>query len=511
MEAIREKVLGRLFHGKAIASANIRNRYMRQIGLRVEILFNILFLTAVAMFLLGIIAFKVTERFALQGKIEGVESIIAAFDSLYTKEGNLEDGIDFLKDVLEPGAWGVVADDQNRTVFHADSTQPPAGLTDPLIIEVMKTRRQTVDVEGINLPPFSFYRGFKIVAPLNKGGVILIYQPLASLQENLVLGQRLIAISIILDLLVIAFFGFYILSRRVVRPVHKLIKVTEEIARGKFPKERDLGGVREVNQLNEALKRMYDEIEASKLKLEENIEAIEESNRALVKAQRELIASEKLASLGKLAAGVAHEIGNPLSAISGYVEVLKKGYISEEEKKTELLTNIQREVDRIDRIIRTLLDYSRPKDLELKKVEVNDLIGRVVDIIKTQGILKAIELKSELLNGPMYVEADPHQLSQVMINLILNAKDAVSKDGLITVSTSRALNGGVEITVKDNGVGIPEEVMGKIFDPFFTTKEPGKGTGLGLSVSQRIVQIFNGNISVESEPGKGTIFKIVFP
>ncbi|MGH7793049.1 MAG: hypothetical protein ACREOB_12115, partial [Thermodesulfobacteriota bacterium] len=141
MEAIREKVLGRLFHGKAIASANIRNRYMRQIGLRVEILFNILFLTAVAMFLLGIIAFKVAERFALQGKIEGVESIIAAFDSLYAKEGNLEDGIDFLKDVLEPGAWGVVADDQNRTVFHADSTQPPAGLTDPLIIEVMKTRR----------------------------------------------------------------------------------------------------------------------------------------------------------------------------------------------------------------------------------------------------------------------------------------------------------------------------------------------------------------------------------
>jgi signal transduction histidine kinase len=488
---------------------------MRQIGLRVEILFNILFLTAVAMFLIGIIAFKVTERFALQGKIEGVESIIAAFDSLYSKEGNLESSINFLKDVLEPGAWGVVADDQKRTVFHTDSAQPPVGITDPLIIEVMKTRRQTVNVEGINLPPFSFYKGFKIVSPLKKGGirkgVILIYQPLTALEESLVLGRRLIAISIILDLIVIAFFGFYILSRRVVRPVHKLIKTTEEIAKGKFPSEKDLGGVKEVNQLHEALKKMYDEIEASKLKLKENIEAIEESNRALLRAQRELVASEKLASLGKLAAGVAHEIGNPLSAISGYVEVLKKGYIFDHEKKTEFLTNIQREVERIDRIIRTLLDYSRPKDLEIKKVEVNDLIGRVVDIIKSQGILKNIELKSELFNGLMSIEADPHQLSQVIINLILNAKDAVSEDGVITVSTSRTLNGGVEIAIRDNGTGIPKEVMDRIFDPFFTTKEPGKGTGLGLSVSQRIVQTFNGNMSVESELGRGTIFKIVFP
>jgi signal transduction histidine kinase len=331
------------------------------------------------------------------------------------------------------------------------------------------------------------------------------------LEESLVLGRRLIAISIILDLIVIAFFGFYILSRRVVRPVHKLIKTTEEIAKGKFPSEKDLGGVKEVNQLHEALKKMYDEIEASKLKLKENIEAIEESNRALLRAQRELVASEKLASLGKLAAGVAHEIGNPLSAISGYVEVLKKGYIFDHEKKTEFLTNIQREVERIDRIIRTLLDYSRPKDLEIKKVEVNDLIGRVVDIIKSQGILKNIELKSELFNGLMSIEADPHQLSQVIINLILNAKDAVSEDGVITVSTSRTLNGGVEIAIRDNGTGIPKEVMDRIFDPFFTTKEPGKGTGLGLSVSQRIVQTFNGNMSVESELGRGTIFKIVFP
>ncbi len=488
---------------------------MRQIGLRVEILFNILFLTAVAMFLLGIIAFKVTERFALQGKIEGVQSIITSFDSLYGKDGNFESGISFLKEVLEPGAWGVIATDQKRTVFNTDSSNGAASITDPLLIEVMKTRRQTVEVEGINLPPFSFYEGFKIVSPLNRvgiqKGVILIYQPLASLEESLVLGRRLIALSIILDLAVIAFFGFYILSRRVVRPVHRLIKTTEDIAVGKFPSGVDFGGVKEVNQLYKALKKMYDEIESSKMKLRENINEIEQSNRALLKTQRELIASEKLASLGKLAAGVAHEIGNPLTGIRGYVEVLKKGYVLDDEKKEEFLANIQREVDRIDKIIRTLLDYSRPRDFELQNLEVNHLIERAVDILETQGILKNIALKLELADGIRPIEADPHQLSQVVINLILNAKDAVSKDGIITISSSETLNGCVEIAVRDNGVGIPKELIDKIFDPFFTTKEAGKGTGLGLSVSQRIVQIFNGNMSVDSELGRGTVFRISFP
>jgi len=488
---------------------------MRQIGLRAEILFNILCLTAVAMFLVGIIAFKVTERFVLQGRIEGVKSIIAVFGSLYAKDGDMERGIDFLKDALEPGAWGVIADSQRRIVFHTGSGRTDGSITDPLIIEVMKSGRTVVDVEGVNMPPFAFYKGFKIASPIQRGtlrqGVILIYQPLSSLEENVVLGRRLIAISIILDVVVIAFFGFYILSRRVVRPVHKLIRTTEEIAKGRFPDEMDVGGVKEINQLHFALKKMYDEIEESKQRLKENIQALEESNRALLRTQKELITSEKLASLGKLAAGVAHEIGNPLSAIRGYVEVLKRGYIVNDEKKAEFLTNIQREVERIDRIIRTLLDYSRPRDFELRRIGVNDVISRVVEIVRAQGILKKVDLKLELSDGLTPIEADPHQLSQVIINLILNAKDAVSEGGVITVSSSRTLNGGVEIAVKDNGIGIPKETVDRIFDPFFTTKPPGKGTGLGLSVSQRIIQNFNGGISVESEPGRGSTFKITFP
>jgi signal transduction histidine kinase len=488
---------------------------MRQVGLRTEILFTVLFITAVAMFLIGIIAFKITERFALQGKIEGVRSVIAAFEALYAKDSNVENSVNFLKDALEPGAWGVIADDHARSVFYTDSTKSVGSVTDPLILEVMKTGRTAIDLEGANIPPFTFYKGFKVVSPLKKDGrrkgVILLYQPLFSLEEKVILGQRLIAIWIILDLIVIALFGSYILSRRVVRPVHKLIKTTEEIGKGVFPKEIDLGGVKEINQLYDALKNMYDEIEESKTKLRENIQALEESNRVLLRTQRELIASEKLASLGKLAAGVGHEIGNPLSAIRGYVEVLRKGYISNDEKRIEFLTNIQNEVERIDRIICTLLDYARPRDFESKRVDVNDVIKNALEIVRNQGLLKNIDLRIELSEGLPLIKVDPHQLTQVIINLILNAKDAILRDGVIVISTSTTPDEGVEIGVKDNGVGIPKEIIDKIFDPFFTTREPGKGTGLGLSVSQRIVQLFGGEIFVESELGRGSVFRITFP
>ncbi|MER3445870.1 MAG: hypothetical protein C4291_03100 [Candidatus Dadabacteria bacterium] len=488
---------------------------MRQTGLRVEILFNVLFLTVVAMFLIGIIAFKITESFALQGRIEGAKSIIAALESLYNRDGNIQNEFNSLKDILEPGTWIAIIDMRKTSVFHTDSDYSDKGITDPIILEVMKTGETIVDVEGTNMPPFTFYKGFKIASSLKKGGrregVILLYQPLSSLERNIILGQGLIAVSIIMDLIVIALFGFYILSRRVIRPVHELIRTTEDIGRGKFPSKTDLGGVKEINQLNAALKRMYDEIETSKARLKENIQALEESNQTLIRTQRELIVSEKLASLGKLSAGVAHEIGNPLSAIRGYVEVLKRGRMLSDEERKEFINSIAKEAERIDRIIRTLLDYSRPRDFDLKTVDINDVIRDAADILKTQGLLKNIDLNLELSTGLSPIEADPHQLSQVFINLILNAKDAIAQDGTINISSYKTSDGRIEIAVKDNGTGIPKEIIDKIFDPFFTTKEPGKGTGLGLSVSQRIVNLFGGRISVESEDGRGSVFRITLP
>ena len=488
---------------------------MKQIGLRTEILFNTLFLTAVGMILLGFVAFVITGRSALRGEVEGIKSIITAFSSLYFRYESPAEGIHFLKDALGPGSWGVIVDRQKgRFAFQSDDNKKVENQGDPLILDVMKTGETVVEVEGINFPPFSNYKGFKIATPLigygRQTGAILLYKPIQSVSKEISAGDRIIAISILLNLIAIAIYGHYILSRRVIRPVQQLINTTDHISRGDFPSDLDLGGVKEINQLQNALKNMYDEIEVSKKSLKDNIQALEGSNLELLKTQKELIASEKFASIGRFGAGIAHEIGNPLSAIRGYVEVLNRGYFSDEEKREEYLECIQNEVDRIDRIIRTLIDYSKPRDFELREVDVNNVINQAVDIVRSQGLLKMIDLRLGLSENPLITKADQHQLCQVMINLFLNSRDAINGDGIIEINTANH-DGIIEVDFRDNGCGIPEELIDKIFDPFFTTKDPGKGTGLGLSISERILQRFGAKISAESKLGHGSNFKITLP
>ena len=488
---------------------------MKQTGLMAEILFNILFITAIAMFLIGIIAFKVTERFAIQGQIESLKSIIKVYEQTYSRAQKPQSGIQFLKDALKPGAWGVISVSGERILFSTDRNNITGNRSDPMVLQALNSRSPVIEIEGFNLPPFSAYSGIKIAMPLNNGTgteqAILIYQPLTSLTQNLLLSQRLIALWIILFLIVIALFGFYILSRRVIRPVHELISTTEEIAIGRFPDKKDVGNLREINQLNSALKKMYEEIEHGKKNLTEKITELEETNDELKLTQKELIASEKLASLGKLSAGVAHEIGNPLSAISGYIEVLKRGAGFDVETRGEFISDIQREVHRIDNIIKTLLDYSRPKSFDVKNINVNSVIENSIEILNSQGIMRTTSLNTDLSKELPTINADPHQLSQVVINLVLNAIDAIGEYGEISISTSTPDSRLVNISISDNGRGIDDDITDKIFDPFFTTKEPGKGTGLGLSVSLRIVETFGGKITVESTVGEGTKFNITFP
>lgn len=488
---------------------------MRQIGLRAEILVNILFITAVAMFLIGVIAFKVTERYALQGKVEGVDTMITALEGSYLRNNDIEGGIEFLKGELDPGGWGIIAGNGERFLFSTTGGKGGGSGTDPLMLEATRAGRRVTEIDGFNLPPLSSYEAIKIAAPVsmsgNTRGTVLIYQPLSSLEDSLVLSQRLIALWIILFLTIIALFGFYILSRRIVRPVHELIKTTEKIGAGRFPESADIGGVKEINQLFSALRVMYGEIEDGKGKLRDKISELEETNAELVLTQKELIAAEKLASLGQLSAGIAHEIGNPLSAIKGYAEVLRRAPGMDDGKRSAIVNDILREVSRVDRIIKSLLDYSRQRKSSPQIVDINQVITETAEIVRSQGALRDITLTLDLAPDTPSVIADPGQLSQVIINLLLNSRDALRGAGEIVIVTARDGDTGAVISVRDNGEGISGDIIDKIFDPFFTTKDPGHGTGLGLSVSARIVEAFEGRIKVESSPGEGSRFTIIFP
>jgi PAS domain S-box-containing protein len=227
--------------------------------------------------------------------------------------------------------------------------------------------------------------------------------------------------------------------------------------------------------------------------------------------ERQLMHAEKLASVGILAAGVAHEIGNPLSAVSGYAQLLTKDDVTDEERR-EFAQAIASQAERINRIIRDLLEYSRPSPYQGQAVEVNQAIEAVLNMFFTSKRLahSHLNISRDLARDLPLVRIDRDQLQQVVLNMVMNAAQAMEDGGGLTITT-RAREGWVRLDFSDTGPGIPLGHLPLIFDPFFTTKPPGQGTGLGLSICDRIINAAGGRLEVRSQLGKGTTFTVWLP
>jgi C4-dicarboxylate-specific signal transduction histidine kinase len=234
--------------------------------------------------------------------------------------------------------------------------------------------------------------------------------------------------------------------------------------------------------------------------------------RSLRDGRESLMRSEKLAGVGRLAAGVAHEVGNPLAAILGYVETL----LTETPERpidaalrADILARVRAETQRIHTIIQELLDYSRPPRDEIGPVEVRGAVDAAVSLVRAQARARGVDVHIELPAELPRVRAATGRLTQVVLNLVLNAVDANDGRGRVRVD-GRVAGGRVIIGVSDEGPGVSAELRGKIFDPFFTTKDPGKGTGLGLSVSQSIVESMGGVLRLaDAAPGQqGARFEV---
>ncbi|CUS98235.1 two-component system sensor histidine kinase NtrB [Candidatus Chrysopegis kryptomonas] len=225
--------------------------------------------------------------------------------------------------------------------------------------------------------------------------------------------------------------------------------------------------------------------------------------------EKQIQHSDKLALIGQIAAGIAHEIGTPLNVISGNAEYIMMEMGEDNPYKEELETIIS-QAERIANLIKQLLEFARPRKPNYKKVDVNKEIAHVVELLRHQFEKSNIKLNLKFSDDLPYIWADCSQIHQVFLNIIVNAIQAINENGLIEIETF-ARDGYVNIKFKDNGVGILPEHLDKIFEPFFTTKEAGKGTGLGLAVSKRITDEHRGKIEVESTPGKGTVFTVKFP
>ena len=288
-------------------------------------------------------------------------------------------------------------------------------------------------------------------------------------------------------------------ANRTSRPVQQLINASIQVSQGNLSPE--LGPISKSNL--GVLQKTFKEM----------LTALQERDK---QSENKLLQSEKQASIGKLAGGVAHEINNPLTGIFTFTHMLLRRTDIAADVRSDLET-IAQETERVRKIVKGLLDFSRQTELDREPTDVNRLVRYTISLVENQALIKGIHLSCEQGEGLPMITLDRNQMQSVLLNIIINALDATDPGGSITVSTGIGLSAsqpdrkGVQIVCTDTGCGIPPENLDKLFDPFFTTKEVGQGTGLGLSVSYGIIDRHGGTIWVQSKVGRGSAFTIWLP
>jgi two-component system, NtrC family, sensor kinase len=325
---------------------------------------------------------------------------------------------------------------------------------------------------------------------LSFGGIAICAGILSALPGMRLLQGPVLAFAVLVATAVVS----WLLLNSILQPVQALKIAVEEIASGPTLREIKMERApREIESLVDAFNRMQ--------------ASIRERRRL---NQEKLMRSDRLAVLGQLAAGVAHEINNPLGSILLFTRLVLQQ--TPEGPARENLERIEKETKRCHAIVQSLLDFARQREPRIETVDINQLVETATRFFEGQSIFRNIEVIRRYHENLPPVQADPLQMQQVFINLILNAADAMNGSGRLTLETAE-LPGekSIGITVSDTGCGIPSENLDRIFDPFFTTKEVGRGTGLGLSVSYGIVEAHHGEIRVSSIPGEGSRFTIALP
>jgi signal transduction histidine kinase len=307
---------------------------------------------------------------------------------------------------------------------------------------------------------------------------------------------------------VLSAFGILVLNRNVVGPVRRLRTATAGVAAGDLTPIDMTPGPGEINDLAEDFNSMIAALQASRAEATAHIASLEAANLALQQARDEVVRAEKMASVGQLAAGMAHEIGNPLSAVIGYLNLLKDE--STDPAQGDLLERSLIETGRIDRLVRELLDYASPIRSTGEPFDPLATLREVVTLLANQGVFDEVRFVDRAPECLDLIRMDRGRFQQVCVNLLLNARDAMPGGGEVIFTAARR-GDVVALNIADSGGGIVPEHLPKIFEPFFTTKDPGKGRGLGLAVCQRLISEAGGRIEVQSTPGEGSTFTMQLP
>jgi C4-dicarboxylate-specific signal transduction histidine kinase len=323
---------------------------------------------------------------------------------------------------------------------------------------------------------------------------------------------RLISLYMALGALTVLTFAYFGLTRQIVQPILSLTSAAERVAQGGRKLDLPTTSVRELRELGLSLSQMTSQLRNEEEALRHKIEEVERKTRELEAAQASLVRSERLATVGQLSAGLAHEIGNPISALMGLTDLLIEDDQSEEER-ADFLRRMRKEIERVDRVLSDLLAFARPQERSAlgprRAADVSQAVEDVLALLLPQRSLSGVEVRREVAAHLPLVTLEPGALVQVLLNLVMNAASALDGRGTIEISAGQE-GDQVYLRVKDDGPGVATKVRERIFEPFVTTKDPGQGTGLGLSVSLGLVQAAGGTLELLTSE-EGALFELRLP
>jgi two-component system, NtrC family, sensor kinase len=307
--------------------------------------------------------------------------------------------------------------------------------------------------------------------------------------------QHMFPLPLISLLFLVILLGFVIffIGEKVIRPLARITRESEAVAQGMFQRITPYGGYKnEIHLLVSAINRMMDELQ---------------------KRQEQLIQSRKIASIGTLTAGIAHEINNPINNLSLTLEALiEDGECMDTQERQQLYQEAMDQADRTSEIVKNLLEFSRASHPKVEYINLEELVDKTARLLNNEMKLNNIRFVKQISGSLPRLRMDKGGLQQVLLNLFINSLQVMGNDGELKVVLGPAETPGeIRIDVIDSGPGIPEEFLGQVFDPFFTTKQEGEGTGLGLSVSYTIIKKNGGRMEVKSPPGEGACFSIILP
>jgi len=484
------------------------------LGLRVQIGLTLFVLLAVTVGLIGIVVLNLMRRSLVlqEGRQTArvsrilVNELSAALSSGATLEGA---GQEILSRYFEFGFFDqaeLYSESERLFVYPEDGTalSAPDGVgqrSPPGSVQAIPAQFQLIQHEDLG--------PLVVVEDMIEGdhGYVLRTTRLAApALVELGSAQLLVSLYVLLATGLAVITGYVLLTWIIVSPIRRIGLAAQRVAEGDRASRVGTRSGNEIGWLAENFNHMLDHLEEGRRTLENRVEDLRRAKSELEEVHEAVIRSERLATIGQLAAGVAHEVGNPLSAVVGLVELLEHDLDADPVERRDMLRRIEAELMRINRTIRDLLDFSRSSDDQEARASLPFVLDSVLKLVSAQPNFRKVDIEVDLSEEVEWIRVGPDHLTQVLLNLLINAADAMGGEGRISVS-SELESDGLLVHVLDDGPGLPPE-RGSLFEPFFTTKGAGEGTGLGLAICDKIAQDAGGYLVAEDGESGGARFSL---